>query len=153
MTSLARVQEVIGDHRVAADAGGRHAVSSQDEQVVLDVLIDLLDTGVFEQGAETAQRLIGIELWITRRAAHRQIPGLARLPADRVADNLTAQRLQPRRFQVDGETLLLPQLVEELLETDRRVNQVIRRLPLRGRCRARRAVARFLLRWRVGPEG
>ena len=90
MTPFTRMQEVICNHRVAGNAGRRHPVPAQDEQIVLDVLIDLLDRGVFEQRTQPAQRLIGIKFRIAVGAAHRQIPRLARLPGEGVANDLAA---------------------------------------------------------------
>src|SRR5262245_14998439 len=131
MTPFPRMQEVICHHRVAGNTGWRGPVPAQDEQIVLDVLIDLLDSRVFEQRTQPAQRLVGIELRIASGATHWQIPRHARLPGEGVTNDLAAQRLQARRLQIDGEPLLPTQLIEKRLEARRRIDQLVRRLPLR----------------------
>src|SRR5437764_15462497 len=102
MTALARMQEVIRNHRVTGNPSRRHTMPAQDKQIVLDVLVDLLKGGIFQQRAEPAQRLIGVELRVARRTAHRQIPGLARLPAERIADDLAPKPLQSHLPQAAG---------------------------------------------------
>src|SRR5262245_28129903 len=108
---------------------------AQDQQVILDVLIDLLDRRIFEQRPQPAQGLIRVEFRIAGWATYRQIPGFARLPGEGVTDNLAPQGLQRGRLQVNGESLLLAQLVEKCLEAGGSIDKLIRRLPL---CRMRR---------------
>ena len=54
MAALAGVQEVVGDHRVAGDARQVDAVRPKHLQVVLDVLVDLRDSGL--RGSAAARR-------------------------------------------------------------------------------------------------
>src|SRR5262249_26510352 len=91
--------------------------------------------GVFQERLERRQHLRFVQQRSAFRAAHREVIGFAFLPAERQPDQLRLQRVEASRLQVDGEALLFAEVLAELLELRRRVDQVVRRLPIRSRGR------------------
>src|SRR5688572_29500930 len=65
-------------------------------------------------------------------SAQSEIPCFTGLPGNRDADDVRPARFETGRFQINGDPRLFLQASEELLETFRRIHQVIRRLPVGG---------------------
>ena len=140
--ALAGVEQVVGDHAVAGHATQHDAAGAQHEQVVLDVLVDLGDLGVFENRPQRSERFGRVEQRRPRGTAQGEVIGLAGLPAQGDADDLGVEWREARRFEVDGKALLLAEFGEDRGELLGRVDEPIdHRRAGQGRGRSRAGVS------------
>ena len=130
--AFAGMQQIIGDHRIAGDAGQVDAVLAQHLHVVLDVLIDLGDAGIFEDRLQLGQRRGRVERRFSQRPTQGQVLRLAGLPGKGQAHDVGPARLQVRRFQIEGDALLLLETGEERGELLGGVDQMVVVLPIVG---------------------
>ena len=142
VTSLARLQQVIGHHRVEGESSQLDADPPQHDRVVLQVLADLFDCRIFENRLQRVANEHGIELGLTRWRSHRNVARFAHCPGERVTHNLGPTRMERGRLRIETNAPLLLESEHELLQLGRRCNRAVIRLPLgRG---SRRQVGR---RW------
>ena len=97
------IQQPGGDHRVEVGAEQIDAVPPEHDHVVLQVLPDLGDAAVLEDGPERIQGRSPVGQPRRIRTHHGQVAGLTLLPGEGDAHQFRAHRLFTRRFRVDGE--------------------------------------------------
>ena len=102
-----------------------HADVAEHDHVVLEVLADLADGGVFQHGPERFERFLRIENAVAGGAADGDVVRFARFEREGIADDLGAARRDVRRFGVDADQRLLRKLGDQLGELFRRVDEVI----------------------------
>ena len=71
VAALARAQQVVGDHRVPGDPADLDPVPAQGEHIELDILVDLGDGRVFQDGSERVQYGILRQQFRASRAPER----------------------------------------------------------------------------------
>ncbi len=100
-----RIEQVRGDHRIAAHAAHVDAVLAQDDPIVLVVLRNLWELGVLEQRAQALEH--GRERELLGRAEvlvpDGNVAGLAVAPRERDADQRRAHGVERRGLGVERE--------------------------------------------------
>ena len=107
VAAAAGVEQIVGDHRVESQAGERDANVFEHDHVVLEVLAQLADGGVFEDGSERGERGGGIQHAVALWAADRHVERFIGLVGERIADDFGAARRDVRRLGVDADQRLL----------------------------------------------
>ncbi len=86
----------------------------QHQDFVLDVLIDDDVRGIFQVWFHRLDHAFRIERALSGRAAHGEVVAEARLPTEGPADDLGPERIDVRRFEIDGESPLFAELADKV---------------------------------------
>ncbi len=109
----AGVEEEGGDHGVEVDAAEVDAGVAHDEEVVLDVMADFFEVGVFEEGFEGGEGLLGVEEYGAGGSADGDVVAGGGLPGEAHADEVGVHGAEGIGFGIEGEGVLEFELLEE----------------------------------------
>src|SRR5216684_6138528 len=113
MTSLARMQEIIGHHGITSNAAESDSILPKHDLIVFDVLVDLGNSGVFQDRFQSSQSFITIKLFVLGRASNGKIPALAFLPRESQTNDFRPARRHAGRFQINRDASLITQLLDK----------------------------------------
>ena len=128
VASALRVQHVGGDHRVEDDPAQLDTLVEEHDGVVLEILADLADGFVREDGAQRGEDLFLVQHFLALGRTDRQVPCLLLLPGEGQADELRGHRRGAGRLQIEGEATLSAQPFQKIAEQGLSIDEMVRYL-------------------------